>query len=458
MPAKDALTRPHRAIIGAFAAWKLFLLAIASCSAAVSDAYDTSATLLVGNNGFHSGSNSSGFLDPVRAMITRLTAWDAIYFVSIARRGYRFEQEWAFGTGFPTVISGLTSLLGFEDDDRGVLVEAVIGVAVANTAHLLSALVLYRLGLLLSGSDGNRKKVALIAAICHVLSPAGMFLAAPNPESSFSLLSFTGYLLFALSCSQQQTLKRDGYVILAGVVFGLATAFRSNGILNGIPFAFEVLRTLPLLLTARYPSEAVDTVQHLAALGIGGVCVAAGSVIPQAIAYQRYCTGSSPRGWCQGYLPSIYAFVQEHYWNNGFLRYWTLSNLPLFLLAAPMLTILVVSGVDQLKSLPELWRQPLTTKKTGDRKKAVESDQLARLNTLVFSAAAAQLVLALLTFTTSHVQIITRISSGYPLWYLWLAKQLTTQEGKVVGGRIVMFMVIYATVQGALFASFLPPA
>jgi phosphatidylinositol glycan class V len=144
--------------------------------------------------------------------------------------------------------------------------------------------------------------------------------------------------------------------------------------------------------------------------------------------------------------------------NNGFLRYWTLSNLPLFLLAAPMLTILVVSGVDQLKPLPELWRQSLTTKKTGDKKKPAESDQLARLNTLVFSAAAAQLVLALLTFTTSHVQIIPRISSGYPLWYLWLAKQLTTQEGKVVGGRIVTFMVIYAAVQGALFASFLPPA
>jgi phosphatidylinositol glycan class V len=153
----------------------------------------------------------------------------------------------------------------------------------------------------------------LVAALLHIISPAGLFLSAPYAESSFALLSFTGYLLFALSCrAEQRPWCRDLYTVSAGILFGLATAFRSNGILNGIPFAWEVLRHLP-----RLSQRPTDTLRRLLALGVGGVFVAAGSLGPQAVAYLRFCSGTSaapPRPWCQGYLPSIYTFVQQHYW------------------------------------------------------------------------------------------------------------------------------------------------
>ena len=195
-------------------------------------------------------------------------------------------------------------------EGEGALQEALAGIFVANTAHLLSVFVLYRLGKLVLGNA----KISLLAAILHIFSPAGMFLSAPYAESSFALLSFSGYLLFALSCvNERRPAYRDAGLVASGVLFGLATAFRSNGILNGVPFAFEVFRRLPSLY--RRP---VDTVRRLIALGIGGVCVAAGSVIPQAVAYQRLCSGASDVGelrpWCQSLLPSIYTFVQEHYW------------------------------------------------------------------------------------------------------------------------------------------------
>lgn len=128
--------------------------------------------------------------------------------------------------------------------------------------------------------------------------------------------------------------------------------------------------------------------------------------------------------------------------NVGFLRYWTVPNLPLFLLAAPMLVILAKSGMEQLRGR----RLP-----TADN-----SAESARLLSFVRSAAAAQVVLAVLAATTYHVQIIARISSGYPVWYWWLAGSLI--RGEKSGSRIVMFMVMYASIQGALFASFLPPA
>jgi len=81
---------------------------------------------------------------------------------------------------------------------------------------------------------------------------------------------------------------------------------------------------------------------------------------------------------------------------------------------------------------------------------------------LVISMAAAQVLLAVLAITTYHVQIITRIASGYAVWYWWTASCLLDNgaDGKRqgLGGRIVTFFVMYAAIQGVLFASFLPPA
>lgn len=123
-----------------------------------------------------------------------------------------------------------------------------------------------------------------------------------------------------------------------------------------------------------------------------------------------------------------------------------MSNLPLFLLAAPMLYVLVRSGVAQLVS-----------QASG---KNARSERLAGL---VKSAAAAQVVVALFTLTSHHVQMITRMASGYPLWYFWLAGQLSRgQKDPAKGGfsssGFVVFMVMYASIQAVLFASFLPPA
>lgn len=92
-----------------------------------------------------------------------------------------------------------------------------------------------------------------------------------------------------------------------------------------------------------------------------------------------------------------------------------------------------------------------------------------------------QMLLTLLCFTSFHVQIINRISSGYPLWYIVLAIMIHADDDgpheqddaakaqqpprKLVGTlsrrsawRIVRGMVMYAIVQGGLYSSFLPPA
>ncbi|KAK3316212.1 GPI mannosyltransferase 2 [Apodospora peruviana] len=493
---------PYWTLITAFAGWKLFLFIIAAGSTIIGDAYDTSGGLVVLG---HENRNQH-HLHLGKRLIARLTSWDAIYFVSVARRDYRFEQEWAFGSGLPLAIRAVLPFLALfgvgitdhhhhgvgerlgDDDGAGRVPEALAGVLVANAAHLLSVLVLYRLSQLIwppadVRGDRDRTKskskllLPLVAALLHIISPAGVFLSAPYAESSCSLFSFAGYLFYAHSCLSSSAADANAYILLSGLAFGIATLFRSNAILNGIPFAWEVFETLPRLF--RRPAVAIP---RLLALGVGGVLVALGSIVPQAVAYQRFCLSGTPSGgvggggggdlllprppaWCQGLLPSIYTFVQQHYWNTGFLRYWTVPNIPLFLLAAPMLAILAKSGAEQL--LPLL--SPASAAPAGDRQLLNAADQkrlpdpeaARRLSTLVRSAAAAQVLLAMLAVSTYHVQIITRISSGYPLWYWWLADHLITdggESGSKSGSRVVVFMVLYASIQGVLFTSFLPPA
>ena len=134
--------------------------------------------------------------------------------------------------------------------------------------------------------------------------------------------------------------------------------------------------------------------------------------------------------------------------NTGFLRYWTLSNAPLFALAAPMLFVMGKGGKDLL------FQGSRVSRVHGS---ASDLDS-SRLVLVVRSMVFAQVLLVALAFTSYHVQIITRLSSGYPAWYWWLTACLRSPKTRNMGSGLVVFMIMYASIQAVLFASFLPPA
>jgi phosphatidylinositol glycan class V len=119
-----------------------------------------------------------------------------------------------------------------------------------------------------------------------------------------------------------------------------------------------------------------------------------------------------------------------------------------------MLAILIQSGLWALSLRENQKTQQVHRPRTAD--KSPKTSDYVRMQVL-HNLAIAQLTLALLTLTTAHVQIITRISSAYPVW-LWYAAAHSRQGKTLLVGLIVKFMVIYAVIQGGLFASFLPPA
>lgn len=272
-----------------FAAWKTLLLAIA-LGAAISPAYDTSTDLL-----FQRLSSASSSPN-VSLIAQQLTRWDALYFLhATGEKGKVYEQEYAFGSALSHLIRLFSS---------GPSTAALAGIFIAHLSHLFSVLVIYRLTELVFP---KKVEYAFTAAALHVISPAGLFLSSPYAEAPFSFLSFLGAYLLAKGQVSRATGVRAGLTLLAGAVWGVATWFRSNGLAGGLFFAVAAVQ--PLLQTP----DLSGLIEVAAAL-VGGSFVAAGSAVPQFLAWQRYCVDSGPRPWCEKMVPSIYSFVQEHYW------------------------------------------------------------------------------------------------------------------------------------------------
>lgn len=355
----------------------------------------------------------------------------------------------------------------FIDDSITASDIAVTGVVLSHLAHFLSVLVLHSLTKTVLGSETARQRtLCFVSAALHVISPAGAFLSAPYAEPVFSLLNLAGLHVYSSAILAEQTkswTRRDLSFVIAGILFAGATVIRGNGILSGALFAYDAILDAVQVLTR---GLSFSVIRRTAFVVLGGSIVALGMVGPQYIAFKVYCLESeSARPWCGRLLPSIYSWVQVKYWyvsdaptnylcklsytdnhrNNGFLTYWTVSNIPLFLLAAPILAIMFYSAIiavrGQLGQSSSACWSPV-------------SGHTAVRRSLVLRLAIPQGILAVMALTNLHVQIINRICSGYPVWYWFLA----ALEGTRAFGVGVKAMTLYAGIQAVLFGSFLPPA
>lgn len=362
-----------------------------------------------------------------------------------------------------------------------IAAHVLAGLSISLFSHFGAVVLLYLLvSQLLPSSPPRKRQLALTTALLHILSPAGVFLLAPYGESLFALLTLAGFLAYTHAIhhryapAQTHLLHEALYILLAGCCFGLSLTIRSNGILNGLILAWDAAG---LALTFCFGTRSRVHILRLAATLLAGTMTAIGFALPQYVAYRQYCQPIPHRPWCSKVPPSIYSWVQFHYWHVGFLHYWTPSNIPLFLLAAPTLLLLAVTAYAALHHA-----RPLLLAVNGEETPARRASPayLARRATythLLERLALPQLALALLAATNFHVQIINRIASGCILSYLVLAVAIHDASPRLACGHaraehyfplrwlsgkvpevLVRGCVVYAVVQAGLFASFLPPA
>lgn len=177
---------------------------------------------------------------------------------------------------------------------------------------------LYRLSEITFPQRQHRgRSFSFLAASLHIVSPAGLFLTAPYAEGLFSFLSFSGFCLYAegrLAYLSGPGGKGHWMTLASGVVFGIATTVRSNGLLGGLLFLYDAV----VAFTAFVGNPSLRSLRRLIPLVLGGSCVALGTFLPQYFAYTEYCMipgpEPSPRPWCNRAIPSVYTWVQDHYW------------------------------------------------------------------------------------------------------------------------------------------------
>ncbi|KAJ7129822.1 glycosyltransferase family 76 protein [Mycena crocata] len=336
-----------------------------------------------------------------------LLRWDALHFHHIARSGYVYEHEWAWLPGLPFLLSLFpNSLLA------PTLVSLAIACDMTSTMYSLS---LHHLG---------SPALARLAAVLSLLpsSPATLFLA-PYTEPFFTYLSYKGMLY----CAQSR-------YFAAAIAFTLAATFRSNGfLLSG--FIIWDLLVQPVLQRKPINFKYVVACVCMSALPF------APFVAHNYAAYTAFCTGAqSPAAWCAKTLPLIYSHVQERYWNVGFLRYWTLQQLPNFLIAAPPLLAISAFSVHNLSHY---------------LKDPAAPGRVFRSASIAPHAIHALAMTAILLFA-SHTQIILRFAAALPITY-WAAAWLLLEHPKW-GRAWVGWSVIWGALSIFLWDAFLPPA
>ncbi|KAF2465406.1 mannosyltransferase [Lindgomyces ingoldianus] len=458
---KSLLHNPTTRLLLAFLAWKALLILLAAFCPG--PGYDTSALILSADNSLRRLRSQS--LSLSSRLSLNLFRWDALYFVKAAQRGYIYEQEWAFSWAYTRILSAATRFLS-RNAEPSLQFYIWIAIVISNSCHFISVLVLYQLLKVILGRQ-QKGQIPFIASILHVLSPAGLFLCAPYTEALFSALNLSGMLCYALAQesrtpAQAWSARQDMYLLTSGGIFGAAALIRGNGLFNGLIFLYDVTCNIPRLATLQLSKEEL---RRIFVTLVSGALIAVGYFGPQWLAYQEYCvrlsSGAGKRPWCHDKIPSVYSWVQSNYWNVGFLRYWTLPNLPLFLIAVPTLWLLFQSSATVLW---DTLQTPVVEAAESKTRSSADSRAVSTKISTLPQLALPQLVLAVLATTNFHVQIANRISSGYAMWYLMIAKWITDRktqkhgQSQVLSQWVVQWMIMYCMIQAILFANFLPPA
>ncbi|XP_039589582.1 GPI mannosyltransferase 2 isoform X1 [Passer montanus] len=389
----------------------------------------------------------SGPRGPWDALVERLLGglgrWDAEHFLFIAERGYLLEHNCAFLPLFPLALRLLAALLPWplqlQPRSRLLLAAALLNA-------LLSALAAAAL-LALGRAVLRRPRQAFVAALLFSVSPAGVFMAAAYSESAFALLAF----------SAMWQLEK-GHGRLSGLLFGLAAGARANGLLNAGFFLYARGRRFALQLqgTAASPCKLPCLWKRALGLVTSAVLTCAGICLPFALfqyyAYLRFCqpgtglgqsvpepllqlardkgyrvagVGAARPPWCSQRFPLVYSYIQDTYWNVGFLRYFEFRQVPNFLLALPVTLLGSWAAWTYVSTNPRHCLTLGLERSKGDERGKPRDGFCGPAAFVYVVHSTALLVFG---FFCMHVQVLTRfLGSSSPILY-WFAAHLLQEH------------------------------
>lgn len=357
--------------------------------------------------------------------------WDAEYFLHIAEFGYTYENTLAFYPLYPFTVRYATEALEkvipwAQCSRRGLLLFVSVLLNVVFFALAARALRLLTEAVLLD------KKKAMMAVLLFCFNPASVFFSAPYSESLFAWLTFT----VMLKCVQN-------HFWTASLPLFTSILCRSNGTINvGFFLYFSVRHVFVrpkfnLLIFLKQLRNAlvvmlgvVLTFSTLQLYFHSLYCVKQDITYPTVIkryaARNRYILAGtynkdpnvSP--WCGQPFALSYSYIQSHYWNVGLFNYYEWKQAPNFVLAAPILVLILIGSIRYLNNNRDIVLS-LGLSRTAC---LVKQKLRTKYNQFVFISHVLILTTTCILFV--HIQVSTRmLASSSPVLY-WLAAKVVS--------------------------------
>lgn len=390
----------------------------------------------------------------INVLFGGLRHWDGEYFLHIAEFGYSYENTLAFYPLYPLMVGYSGRILHYLAKDCLTLRSCCLLMAVILNVIIFckAASLMYQV----TQRIFNDATKSWNATLLFCFNPASIFFTAAYSETLFALMTF--YVMLE-SVTELRFIR-------CSVPLALNFITRSNGLINvGFPLYFLIRRSV---LRANQ--------SFFCAIKL--ICILLLSLIPATIfnfyQFQQFCNShksikhsvqvedyareknyilagqslfkQSP--WCEATLPFPYSYVQSHYWDVGFLKYYQLKQFPNFLIALPVLGFLIWHFLLYLKHFAcnLLPRYPL-------------QQLLKEYKTLPFILHA--LILCLICVAFVHIQIATRLlCSASPCLYWFAADYLPKSFDKLRlrsrGGLVVIWFATYSIIGCLLFSNNFP--
>eukprot|EP00438_Fugacium_kawagutii_P031613 Skav216537 [mRNA] locus=scaffold1776:65559:66908:+ [translate_table: standard] len=379
------------------------------------------------------------------------TRWDAAHFLRIAHSGYEEEKDFAFFPLLPLAMNGFAHLLHAAGTSWGLSL-LLSGLLITNGCFVLSAWLLFRLGLALLKDH----LLAVNAARLFCLCPANIFFSSIYTESPFAACTF-GALL---------SLHLDRFY-LGAMLFGMGSCLRSNGLVNA---GFLACHVVASTLKQRQQSSSKVWIRAASRCLFGTILVVFPFVAFQAFAVwtecnrdaQNVCSAqdqcvSGPPSWCQSSIPAAYSHIQAKYWQGGFLRYWQLKQIPNFLLAAPALGLAAAAVshlfIDFFKEL----RRVEGSKGSKQPKNTITLvAHVSLLRCPLFPHALHLGFLAMYLLCFANVQIATRLlASACPVFH-WFLASIVFDRSQKFRRLLQLYIGLYNLLGVSMHVNFLP--
>ncbi|XP_050459036.1 GPI mannosyltransferase 2 [Cataglyphis hispanica] len=422
------------------------------------------------------------------------TRWDGEYFLHIAKYGYTYENTIAFYPLYPALIRIVAFILSkifpALNSQSIIIVAAML---INFVCFVKSALILYDLTIHIFQDT----VIAYKAAIFYCINPASIFFSAVYSESIFAYLTFytmlgsmkyTSTIYFPLALS---ILTRSNGIVNIGfpVYFGLKNSMSKEveKQKRKIPYIFKlitlrncftILSTLILSLSPFFLLQIYNYIKFCTSTPDKSLLPI--HILQYATENNLVLPGMTSSIWCNATIPLAYSYVQKTYWNVGFLRYYQFKQIPNFILACPILFIML----QCIKEFACEYKDELYLLGLFDNKRKNGNTQIKVYPLSMFVFVIHGLFLTMVCLFFAHIQVSTRLlASASPLIY-WYCALITShkyidhidlryeneenicskwkvfflsQEQYTLQDKLVLFYFIGYTIIGCLlFSNFLP--